>query len=44
MAGDKKRRGRTLRFVLLRRIGAVELVEGVPEAAVMAAWRTICQA
>ncbi|MCS7178650.1 MAG: 3-dehydroquinate synthase [Anaerolineae bacterium] len=43
MATDKKRRGRTLRFVLLRQIGQVELVEGVPESAVIAAWRTICQ-
>jgi len=43
MSTDKKRRGRTLRFVLLRRIGAVEVVDSVPESAVIDAWRTICQ-
>ena len=37
MATDKKRRGRALRFILPRRIGQVEAVEGVPEAAVLAA-------
>ncbi|HEX9118765.1 MAG TPA: 3-dehydroquinate synthase, partial [Anaerolineae bacterium] len=42
MATDKKRAGRTLRFVLPRRIGEVTVVSGVAEEAVAAALRTIC--
>jgi 3-dehydroquinate synthase len=37
MGTDKKRRGRSLRFVLIKRIGEVALVEGVAEAEVLAA-------
>ena len=37
MATDKKRRGRTLRFVVIERIGRVALVEDAPEDAVRAA-------
>jgi shikimate kinase / 3-dehydroquinate synthase len=31
MGTDKKRRGRSLRFVVIERIGQIKLVEGVPE-------------
>jgi 3-dehydroquinate synthetase len=41
MATDKKRVGRALRFVLLKGIGQVALVEGVPEEAVEAALQAI---
>ncbi len=34
MGTDKKRRGRSLRFVVIRDIGRVEMVDGVPEALV----------
>lgn len=37
MGTDKKRRGRALRFVLIRDIGQVSVVEGVPETAVITA-------
>ena len=37
MGTDKKRRGRSLRFVLIRRIGEVIVADDVPEAAVIAA-------
>jgi 3-dehydroquinate synthase len=35
MGADKKRRGRTLRFVLIRQIGKVEVIENVPEATIL---------
>jgi 3-dehydroquinate synthetase len=35
MGTDKKRRGRNLRFVLIKRIGEVTLVDNVPETAVL---------
>jgi 3-dehydroquinate synthase len=41
MGTDKKRRGRSLRFVLIREIGKVEVIENVPEPAVMAALERI---
>ena len=37
MGTDKKRRGRTLRFVLIREIGEVTVADDVPEHAVVAA-------
>jgi 3-dehydroquinate synthase len=43
MATDKKRRGRVLRFVLPRRVGQVEVVEGISESAVLAALESIRQ-
>ncbi|MCX6028756.1 MAG: 3-dehydroquinate synthase [Chloroflexi bacterium] len=44
MGADKKRRGRSLRFVLPRRIGQVEVVEGAPEATVLTALERIHEA
>ncbi len=41
MGTDKKRRGRALRFVLIRRIGEVFVADDVPEAAVLAALERI---
>ncbi len=41
MGTDKKRRGRSLRFVVIEDIGRVRLVEDVPEEAVRAALREI---
>jgi shikimate kinase/3-dehydroquinate synthase len=41
MGTDKKRRGRALRFVLLKRIGEVTVVEGVPTPAVEEALNAI---
>ena len=41
MAADKKRRGRTLRFIAIERIGKVAVVEDVPEDAVRAALAAI---
>lgn len=35
MGTDKKRRGRSLRFVLLKRVGEVAMVDDVPDAAVL---------
>jgi 3-dehydroquinate synthase len=43
MGADKKRRGRTLRFVLIREIGKVFVADGVPEATVRAALEGIGQ-
>ena len=37
MGTDKKRRGRALRFVLIKRIGEVAVADGVPEGAVLSA-------
>jgi shikimate kinase/3-dehydroquinate synthase len=42
MGTDKKRRGRSLRFVLIRRIGEVFVAENVPEAEIRLALRAIC--
>ena len=42
MGTDKKRRGRSLRFVLIRRIGEVLVAEGVQEAEIMTALNAIC--
>jgi shikimate kinase / 3-dehydroquinate synthase len=42
MGTDKKRRGRSLRFVLIRRIGEVFVADNVPEAEIGAALRAIC--
>ena len=42
MGTDKKRRGRTLRFVLIRRIGEVFVADSVPEAEISAALHAIC--
>ena len=39
MGTDKKRRGRSLRFVLIRRIGEVFVADDVQENAVIAALR-----
>jgi 3-dehydroquinate synthase len=44
MGTDKKRRGRSLRFVLIRQIGEVFVAEDVLEAAVVAALGRICTA
>ncbi len=44
MATDKKRRGRSLRFVLIHRIGEVCVVDDVPEIEVIAALETIREA
>jgi shikimate kinase / 3-dehydroquinate synthase len=41
MGTDKKRRGRSLRFVVIEDVGRVRIVEDVPEAAVRAALNTI---
>jgi shikimate kinase/3-dehydroquinate synthase len=41
MAHDKKKRGRALRWVLPREIGAVEIVEDVPQEAVLTALRDL---
>ncbi len=41
MGTDKKRRGRSLRFVLIRDIGEVFVADDVPEPAVLAALATI---
>jgi shikimate kinase / 3-dehydroquinate synthase len=41
MGTDKKRRGRALRFVLIKRIGAVTVADGVTEEAVLSALETI---
>jgi len=41
MDTDKKRRGRSLRFVLPVRVGEIALVENVPEAAIKAALESI---
>ncbi len=38
MRADKKARGGRLRFILPRRIGAVEVVEGIPERMVILLW------
>jgi 3-dehydroquinate synthase len=43
MATDKKRRGRALRFVLLKGVGKAFLAEGVPDAAVEAALMSVCK-
>jgi shikimate kinase / 3-dehydroquinate synthase len=37
MGTDKKRRGRVLRFVLIKRIGEVTVADGLPEEAVLSA-------
>ena len=37
MGTDKKRRGRALRFVLIKRVGEVAVADGVPEEAVLEA-------
>ena len=42
MGTDKKRRGRSLRFVLIRRIGEVFVAEGVQEPEIMTALAAIC--
>jgi shikimate kinase / 3-dehydroquinate synthase len=42
MGTDKKRRGRSLRFVLIRRIGEVFVADNAPGAVIEAALRTIC--
>ena len=42
MGTDKKRHGRSLRFVLIRRIGEVFVADGVPEAEIGAALHAIC--
>jgi 3-dehydroquinate synthase len=42
MGTDKKRRGRSLRFVLIRRVGEVFVADSVPEAEIGAALRAIC--
>jgi shikimate kinase/3-dehydroquinate synthase len=42
MAHDKKKRGKTPRWVLPREIGAVEIVEGVPQEAVKTVLRNLC--
>ncbi len=44
MGTDKKRRGRSLRFVLIRKVGQVFVAEDVPVAAVVAALETIRKA
>jgi len=41
MDTDKKRRGRSLRFVVIEQIGQVRLIEDVPEAAVLHALAAI---
>ncbi len=41
MRADKKTRGGRLRFVLPRRIGRVEVVDGVPEQSVSRVWREL---
>ena len=41
MGTDKKRRGRSLRFVLIRRIGEVFVADSVPEAEIGAALRDL---
>ena len=41
MGTDKKRRGRALRFVLIKRIGEVTVADGVPEEAVLSALEMI---
>lgn len=41
MGTDKKRRGRTLRFILIRRIGEVTIAEGIESAAILAALESI---
>jgi len=41
MFADKKKRGHTLRFVLPRRIGRVEVIEDVPRAAVLRVLREL---
>jgi 3-dehydroquinate synthase len=41
MFADKKKHGRTLRFVLPRRVGQVEVVENVPGAAVLRVLREL---
>ena len=41
MGTDKKRRGRTLRFVVIERIGKVTVVEGTSEADVRQALRAV---
>jgi len=43
MGTDKKRRGRTLRFVLIRDIGEVFVTDDVPEAAVLGVLESIRQ-
>ncbi len=42
MRGDKKAAGREIRVVLPTRVGHVELVGGVPDAAILAALRAAC--
>ena len=42
MGTDKKRRGRSLRFVLIRDIGEVFVADDVQEAEIRAALRAIC--
>ena len=42
MGTDKKRRGRSLRFVLIRDIGEVFVADDVREAEILAALRAIC--
>ena len=44
MGTDKKRHGRTLRFVLIRQVGQVTVADDVPEQAVLAALESIRQA
>jgi 3-dehydroquinate synthetase len=41
MFADKKKRDHTLRFVLPRRIGRVEVVEDIPRAAVLRVLREL---
>jgi len=43
MGTDKKRRGRSLRFVLIRQVGKVFVADNVPEAAVLEALESIRQ-
>jgi 3-dehydroquinate synthetase len=41
MSTDKKRRGRALRFILIKRIGEVTVADGVPDGAVLSALEMI---
>ena len=41
MAFDKKRSGGSLRLILPRRPGRIEVVEGPPESAIAAGWRAV---
>jgi len=43
MGTDKKRRGRALRFILIRRIGEVTIAEDIEAGAILAALEKICK-